>query len=970
MVASLGALPARAQSASPYPVRVSANGRHLANASGQPFLLHGDTAWSLIVQLTRGEAEVYLENRRLKGFNAILVNLIEYYNATNPPKNKYGNGPFTTPGDFSTPNEAYFAHADHVIQKANEKGILVVLNPCYAGYSRNGTSSAVGWLKEIIANGPAKCRNYGRYVGNRYKGFTNILWQAVGDMNPPAGGAAERNWLEILQGIKDASPASGLWSAHYQRFSTARDLSAFAPHMTLDNAYGGNRSYVHTLRAYNRADVRPTFYNEGYYEDANPGAAGLGTAQQMRAQAYWALLSGATGHIFGSHQIWAFGGPLEDGLSGLDWRAGMERQGSHEMVHVQALFQGRAWQKLVPDRNHTVVTGGYGTIGVDDRTPGGDYVTAARTGDGSLVMAYVPSTGTGSRTITVDMARLSGTSHARWYNPTNGAYTTVAGSPFANSGSRDFTTPGNNGTGTNDWVLAMETAISPPPLPTVTVTATDPNAAEPSATGTFTIERTGVTTASLTVNFAVSGTATSGTDHTSLGTSVVIPAGAASATKTVAPIDDSVVEGNETVILTISSNTAYTVGAPSWATVTIADDDVASPPTAPSGLTATAPSSTRINLAWTDNSSNESGFEIERKTGFGGTWSRIVTVGAGVTSYSNTGLSAFTTYYYRVRATGAAGDSVYSNEANATTAPPGSNLLPNGDMESGIWANGVYGGSPTRSWASDANRSATHSLKTVCGTGSFAWWKSARVSITPGASYEAAMWIKTQDLIGTNSARLNVKWLDSSGTEVRWDSSLGGGVSGTTDWHRRSATRTAPTNAVSAEIQIRVQADSGTAWVDDVTLAPLSDSGGLTVEIDFVSTGRAYSLSTAQIGALPWIDRSYSITALSAALSGGRLVRTAMDDKHVTTTPHLRFTVNQSATVYVCYDVRATTFPTWLNDGTWTIVAETMKTTSTPAYSLPMRVLRKSFPSGQVILGGNRTGDSTGAQEGYFVVIK
>jgi hypothetical protein len=75
-----------------------------------------------------------------------------------------------------------------------------------------------------------------------------------------------------------------------------------------------------------------------------------------------------------------------------------------------------------------------------------------------------------------------------------------------------------------------------------------------------------------------------------------------------------------------------------------------------------------INLAWTDNANNETGFKIERKTGAGGTYSQIATVGANVTSYNNnTGLSPSTTYYYRVRANNGSGDSAYSNEANATT---------------------------------------------------------------------------------------------------------------------------------------------------------------------------------------------------------------------------------------------------------------------------------------------------------------
>ncbi len=92
-------------------------------------------------------------------------------------------------------------------------------------------------------------------------------------------------------------------------------------------------------------------------------------------------------------------------------------------------------------------------------------------------------------------------------------------------------------------------------------------------------------------------------------------------------------------------------------------------PNAPTNIIATSVSSSQINLTWQDNSSNETGFKIERRTG-SGSYSQIATVGAGVTNYSNTLLSANTTYYYRVRAYSAAGDSGYSNEAMATTLPP------------------------------------------------------------------------------------------------------------------------------------------------------------------------------------------------------------------------------------------------------------------------------------------------------------
>jgi hypothetical protein len=90
-------------------------------------------------------------------------------------------------------------------------------------------------------------------------------------------------------------------------------------------------------------------------------------------------------------------------------------------------------------------------------------------------------------------------------------------------------------------------------------------------------------------------------------------------------------------------------------------------PAAPSGLTATAVSRNRIDLAWQDNSSNETGFQIERSRA-GGAFSLIATTGASATTYSNTtGLGPNKTYSYRLRAVNTAGSSAYSNTASATT---------------------------------------------------------------------------------------------------------------------------------------------------------------------------------------------------------------------------------------------------------------------------------------------------------------
>jgi hypothetical protein len=99
------------------------------------------------------------------------------------------------------------------------------------------------------------------------------------------------------------------------------------------------------------------------------------------------------------------------------------------------------------------------------------------------------------------------------------------------------------------------------------------------------------------------------------------------------------------------------------------------PPTAPSNLQAATLSSTAVQLNWLDNSNNETGFRIEVKPS-GGSYADVAGVAAGSTSFMVTGLTPSTTYSFRVRASGTAGFSGYSNEAMATTLAGGGTCTP------------------------------------------------------------------------------------------------------------------------------------------------------------------------------------------------------------------------------------------------------------------------------------------------------
>lgn len=107
------------------------------------------------------------------------------------------------------------------------------------------------------------------------------------------------------------------------------------------------------------------------------------------------------------------------------------------------------------------------------------------------------------------------------------------------------------------------------------------------------------------------------------------------------------------------------------------------PPAAPSNLTLLVASSSQINLAWVDNSTDESGFRVERCQGPAASCAsfvQVAQVAPNVTGYNDTSLTGGTTYTYRLRAYNANGNSAYSNSAEATTSPlpPGSQVVPDG----------------------------------------------------------------------------------------------------------------------------------------------------------------------------------------------------------------------------------------------------------------------------------------------------
>jgi hypothetical protein len=421
-------------------VQVAPTRRHLQFADGTPFFYLGDTAWELFHRLNREEAERYLEDRARKGFTVIqAVALAELDGLTVP--NAYGALPLVE-SDPSRPNEAYFAHVDFIVQKAESLGLVVGFLPTWGKYWK------VGDPAKIFT--PENAQRYGRFLGARYRDRA-IIWILGGDQN--VANAEERAIIDAMAaGLREGDGGAHLITFHPRGPGQSSLKLQDAPWLDFHMTQSSHAARDHDTGLYAERDLsltplRPTLDGEPRYETIPVGfylrdhdRLDRFDDDDVRQAAWWSVMAGACGHTHGDNNIWQMWQPGRTPIinATIPWYEALDHPGARQMGLLRRFMEPR-FHRLVPDQQ----------LVANGPVSGPAKIRAARATDDSFVIVYSPR----GEAFTVDKGAVKAARLREvWYDPRYGVWYEFHRTD--NQGFQTYTPP-SSGPG-RDWVLLLE----------------------------------------------------------------------------------------------------------------------------------------------------------------------------------------------------------------------------------------------------------------------------------------------------------------------------------------------------------------------------------------------------------------------------------------------------------------------------------------------------------------------------------
>ncbi|MBE0542527.1 MAG: DUF4038 domain-containing protein [Verrucomicrobia bacterium] len=450
-------------------LKVSANQRFLVSADGKPFFWLGDTAWELFHRLDRTEAEFYLRDRAAKGFNVIqAVALAELNGLTEP--NRRGHLPLldkdpARPDVKDGPANDYWDFVDEVLDLATTNGLYVGFLPTWGKYV---TSSAFDGKVDGIFN-VTNALIYGRFLGERYRNRSNLIWILGGD-KAPSTPEAVAIWRAMARGLVLGVTGREDYDAVLMTYHTSgpghvSDYLHDEPWLDFTSAQSSHGDLVESWRFIEkhwiRQPIKPVIDLESSYPGALIPAAWLpghmraahpstkpSNDDHARRAAYWAVFAGGFGHTYGHNSIWQMYAPPHKPIleAKLTWREALEAPSAKQMGYLRRLMESRPMLDRVPDQS----------LLVDGAGEGAAHRRAIRGRDHAFI--YSPD----GAPFTVRLGSLAGEKlRASWFNPRTSAVEAIG--EFPNTGERAFTPPQPGEL--LDWVLVLDDAAKRYPAP-------------------------------------------------------------------------------------------------------------------------------------------------------------------------------------------------------------------------------------------------------------------------------------------------------------------------------------------------------------------------------------------------------------------------------------------------------------------------------------------------------------------------
>lgn len=424
-------------------LRVSNCQRFLIKEDGTPFFWLGDTAWELFHKLNKEEANLYLQNRAELQFTVIqAVALAESQGITTP--NAYGRLPlkqnrngYYDPSLPDTDNGYdYWQHVDYIIDRAAELGLYIALLPAW------GDKFHAAWGKGPEIFNADNAYSYGRWIGERYRDRSNLVWVLGGDR-----ALKTMKHFEVIHalaaGLREGDGGVHLITFHPKGSESSSDQVHEEPWLDFNMIQSGHgdailSNYTFIERDYRKIPHKPTFDAEPCYEDHPIGfkpANGYFDAADVRKAAYYAVFAGGFGHTYGHHSIWSMTiEPTE--YFPLSWKDALYKTGASQMRHLRCLIESRPMLGRIPDQGLIV-----------NNYQGANYMSATR-GD-TYAFVYFPN----GLPAEIAMGVLPGERvSAAWFDPRNGTSQPIG--EYDNKQQMKFNPP-SSGRG-EDWVLIID----------------------------------------------------------------------------------------------------------------------------------------------------------------------------------------------------------------------------------------------------------------------------------------------------------------------------------------------------------------------------------------------------------------------------------------------------------------------------------------------------------------------------------